>query len=699
MTQSNKRPKTASASLIWFGVLIVYLVVLCGATTQWLGNQFGHDQLLGARTLGFYNPFAWFSWVSKFSKDAPVTFVKAELGFGLFAVAGMIAYVFGVGFGLRNLRPNKGIHGTASFATEPEISKMGLLADPKTGSHSGVFVGGYQKKDGSISYLRHDGPEHIAVIAPTRSGKGVGIVVPTLLTWPHSVVINDQKGELWATTASYRKTGLKQTIIKFDPAAETGSARFNPLDEIRIGTVHEVGDTQNVVTIIVDPEGKGLADHWAKTSYQFLTGLVLHLKYDRMRHNMPPPSLADLSRALANSLIPIENLYDAMLSNTHLVGLQHPCADSDHAYAGHIHPVVADAARAQKDRAAAERGSVLSTAQSFLSLYKDPLVAKNISASDFSMSDLMNHDTPVSLYLVVRAEDKERMKPLMRLIINQIVRVLLRPELKFESGRAIPPHLHRLLLMLDEFPSYGRLDVFEEALAYIAGYGIKACLIMQDISQLKKSYGEQESITSNCHIRTAYAPNRIETAKWLSDYCGVTTIISEDVSVSGGRFGMFMQSASRHLRETSRPLLTPDEITKLKSPEKDKDGNIVSPGDMLIFTAGHSPIFGTQSLYFFDQILLDRSKGKTPDKSDKITLTPGQSDARFLTFISTQEPQPLPEVPADDTEITEETVDEDGVVTTVVKTKPSEGGMSETSRSIGKPKDEEEVELVKSGGQ
>jgi type IV secretion system protein VirD4 len=152
---------------------------------------------------------------------------------------------------------------------------------------------------------------------------------------------------------------------------------------------------------------------------------------------------------------------------------------------------------------------------SFLSLYRDPLIARNVSRSDFAIRDLMNHIRPVTLYLIVRAEDKDRLKPLMRLIINQMMRVLLRPEITYEDGRPKMPHKHRLLLMLDEFPSYGKLEVFQEALAYIAGYGIKAYLIMQDIAQLWGAYGRDESIISNCHLRVAYAPNKIETAEWL----------------------------------------------------------------------------------------------------------------------------------------------------------------------------------------
>lgn len=648
MSNNNPNKKRSSGQhLALFIGLAAYLTLANWITSQYLAKQFLYSKALGGSYHGLYAPFSWFGWALAYYRLAPITFFKGELVLVALTIIGLVSYVLLVGFRLRNPTENKGIHGTASFATEADIIESGLLPKKPGAAHPGVFVGGFKTKQGDIRYLRHNGPEHVAVIAPTRSGKGVGIVIPTLLSWPESVVINDQKGELFALTAAWRSAEGGNTILKFDPASEYTadamgdsipdtdqkpkkySARFNPLDEIRIGTVHEVGDVQNIVTIIVDPEGKGLADHWAKTSHHFLTGLVLYLKYDRMRRNMRPPSLADLSRALASPLIPIDQLYDDMINNRLLANIIHPCSEADQAYRSEVHPVIAHAGRAMVERAPAERGSVLSTAQSFLTLYQDPLVAANISCSDFSITDLMDHTKPVSLYIIVRAEDKDRLKPLMRLIINQIVRVLLRADLKFENGRQLPPHKHRLLLMLDEFPSYGKLEVFEEALSYIAGYGIKACLIMQDISQLKKSYGQDESITSNCHVRSVYAPNRIETAKWASDYCGITTVVSVDISTSGSRFGMLQQSASRHIRESSRPLMTPDEITKLKAPVKDESGNIIEPGEMLVFAAGSKPILGAQSLYFFDQELLRRSRLTAPAQSQQITILPGRSDSRF----------------------------------------------------------------------
>jgi type IV secretion system protein VirD4 len=323
----------------------------------------------------------------------------------------------------------------------------------------------------------------------------------------------------------------------------------------------------------------------------------MHVLY-RARASGGIGALPQMALALSDPARPVEALYREMLDNKWASGA--------------THPTIAAAARDMTNRPEEERGSVLSTAMSFLSLYRDPLIARNVSRSGFRIADLMNHERPVSLYLVVRAEDKDRLRPLMRLIINQLVRVLLRPEIAYRDGRPLPPHKHRMLLMLDEFPSYGRLEVFQEALAYIAGHGIKAYLICQDIAQLWGAYGREESIISNSHLRIAYAPNRIETADWLSRMTGTATIVKEDITTSGGRFAAVLANVSRTYHQVSRPLATPDEIMRLASPRKDAGDVITEPGDMLVFVAGHPPILGTQSLYFRDPVFAARASIPAP---------------------------------------------------------------------------------------
>ncbi|MDH3604740.1 MAG: type IV secretory system conjugative DNA transfer family protein, partial [Candidatus Tectomicrobia bacterium] len=420
-------------------------------------------------------------------------------------------YVFLVIVWGRKHRPKTDLHGSAHWATEAEVRETGLLPPlPKRRFGllpgyrllgKGVYVGAWQDRKNRIHYLRHNGPEHILAFAPTRSGKGIGLVLPTLLSWPHSTVVLDIKGENWALTSGWRQSQAQNLVLKFDPAAPPGhSVKFNPLDEIRLGTNHCVSDVQNIVTMIVDPDGSGLNDHWAKTGHALLVGAVLHA-LSKAKASHTTATLKSVADMLSDPARPIDALFDEMIQT------DHPEPD--------IHDVIAASAQDMKNKADNEKSGVLSTAMSFLTLYRDPIVARNTEVSEFSIRDLMHHAKPVSLYIVVPPSDKDRLKPLVRLLINQIVRTLTE-EMTFAGGASTLQHKHRLLLMLDEFPSLGKLDIFQESLAFIAGYGLKAYLIVQDLSQLYAAYSKDEAIMSNCHIRIAYAPNKIETAELLS---------------------------------------------------------------------------------------------------------------------------------------------------------------------------------------
>jgi type IV secretion system protein VirD4 len=284
--------------------------------------------------------------------------------------------------------------------------------------------------------------------------------------------------------------------------------------------------------------------------------------------------------------------------------------------AGANYRIINASGRDMMDRAREEAGSVLSTTKSFLSLYRDPVVRGNISDSHFRIADLMHHADPVSLYIVTRPTDKARLRPLIRILLNMIVR-LLAGRIEFEQGRPKPAYRHRLLMMLDELPSLGKLEILQESLAFLAGYGIKCYLVCQDITQLKSpitGYGQDESITSNCHIQNAFPPNRVETAEHLSKLTGQTTVVKEQVT-KGDRH------TSRTMQEVKRSLLTVDECLRMPGPLKGtKDGRdvIEAPGDMIIYVAGFPAIYGRQPLYFQDAIFQKRAEVPAPSISDRI---------------------------------------------------------------------------------
>ena len=580
------------------------LLGISTAMTQYLAAAFNyHDSLPGHIGSQWYWPWSWAVWVWKWGASGSES-IRQTIMFGS---SGSLA-IFGAIFLAMSLRRRRGsavsgLHGTAHWATREEVEASGLLASPS--NLEGVYVGGWQDAGGGpLNYLRHSGPEHVLSFAPTRSGKGVGLVLPTLLSWPGSVVCYDIKGENWAHTSGWRKQHGGNVVIKFEPTASDGSsASFNPLEEIRLGEDEEVADAQNIATILVDPDGKGLNDHWAKTSFALLTGAILHCCYERRAESGLPATLADVGALLADPEREIEEVLEGMLFCKHVDGQPHA--------------VVAQEARAMLNKDKRELSSVVSTAISFLTLYRDPLIARQTARSDFRIKDLVACERPVSLYLVVRPSDADRLRPLVRLMLTQIVRRLTE-RLDFQGGVGNGPGKHRLLMMLDEFASLKKLSVIQEGLAVVAGYGIKMFLIVQDLEQIHGIYGQHESIVGNCHVRIAYAPNKLATAELLSRMSGQTTIIHTKKTVSGKRTGLVLGQVNETIQEVQRPLLTADEAMRLPMATKDESGRILEPGHMLVFVAGQAPIYGRQILYFRDPTFLARAGVPAPEVSDRL---------------------------------------------------------------------------------
>ncbi|OKP41107.1 conjugal transfer protein TraG, partial [Aeromonas allosaccharophila] len=350
-----------------------------------------------------------------------------------------------------------------------------------------------------------------------------------------------------------------------------------------------------------------------KTAFSLLVGVILHALY-KAKNEGTPATLPSIDAMMADPNRDIGELWMEMATYGHIDGQNHMA--------------VGTAARDMMDRPEEEAGSVLSTAKSYLSLYRDPVVARNVSRSEFRIRDLMHADDPASLYIVTQPNDKARLRPLVRIMANMIVR-LLADKMDFENGRPVAHYKNRLLMMLDEFPSLGKLEIMQESLAFVAGYGIKCYLICQDINQLRSretGYGHDEQITSNCHVQNAYPPNRVETAEHLSRLTGQTTIVKEQITTSGRRTSAMLGQVSRTFQEVQRPLLTPDECLRMPGPKKNDKGEIEVAGDMVIYVAGFPAIYGKQPLYFKDPIFQARASIAPPKVSDRFTTFPADGE-------------------------------------------------------------------------
>ena len=551
----------AATKILWGQILAVFLLVLIGiwSATQWTASALGYQPELGNPwffMFGWpvYRPYDFFWWWFSYDAYAPHIFDTA----GIIAVSGGFASIIvAIGMSVWRAREisNAQTYGSARWANRKEIQEAGLFED------KGVVLGQLNNQ-----YLRHDGPEHVLCFAPTRSGKGVGLVIPTLLTWPGSAIVHDIKGENWTLTAGYRSSFSR--VLLFDPT-NAESAAYNPLLEVRRG-VCEVRDVQNVADVLVDPEGSlEKRNHWEKTSHSLLVGAILHVLYAE-----PDKTLAGVAAFLSDPKRSFESTLAAMMMASHL-------GDDG------VHPVVASAARELLNKSDNERSGVLSTAMSFLGLYRDPVVAQVTRQCDWRIADLVDAKQPTTLYLVIPPSDISRTKPLIRLLLNQIGRRLTE-ELAPDTSR------QRVLIMLDEFPALGRLDFFESALAFMAGYGLKAFLIAQSLNQIEHAYGQNNAILDNCHVRVCFATNDERTAKRVSESLGTATEQRAMKNYAGHRLSPWLGHLMISKSETARALLTPGEIQEL--PKTDE----------LVMMAGMHPIRAKKARYFRDRRLSAR---------------------------------------------------------------------------------------------
>ena len=551
----------SGTKILWGQILIIFTIVLTTtwAATEWTAWRLGFQAQLGAPWFEIsgwpiYHPPAFFWWWYFYDAYAPPIFIEGAI---IAASGGFLAIAVAILMSVWRAReaPNVDTYGSARWAKPEEVKVAGLLGP------DGVVLGKLRE-----DYLRHEGPEHVLCFAPTRSGKGVGLVIPSLLTWPGSAIVHDIKGENWQLTAGFRARHGR--VLLFDPTNPKSSA-YNPLLEVRRGE-WEVRDVQNIADILVDPEGSlEKRNHWEKTSHALLVGAILHVLYAET-----DKTLAGVAAFLSDPKRPIESTLAAMMKTTHL-GEAGP------------HPVVASAARELLNKSDNERSGVLSTAMSFLGLYRDPVVAKVTRRCDWRITDMVGGKRPATLYLVVPPSDINRTKPLIRLILNQIGRRLTE-DLQARTAR------HKLLLMLDEFPALGRLDFFESALAFMAGYGLKSFLIAQSLNQIERAYGPNNSILDNCHVRVSFATNDERTAKRVSDALGTATEMRAMKNYAGHRLSPWLGHLMVSRQETARPLLTPGEVMQLP------------PADEIVMVAGTSPIRAKKVRYYEDRRFQDR---------------------------------------------------------------------------------------------
>jgi type IV secretion system protein VirD4 len=560
-----------------------------------------------------YAPWQVLVWWVRFhwSADSAPMWTGAAWTMALVATVGTAGTITAAVQRAKQIGARSDLYGSAEFGTLAQLKSAGLL------KQAGIFVGMWALTRWGrtrMVALRDDGPEPTLVVAPNRSGKGVGIVIPNALSWPESLVVLDPKDqENWKASAGWRKQ-QGHTCLCLDPTSNDGtSARWNPLLEMP-AYPYDVAYAQTIARAIMatDEYVRPTADwiHWNNTGEGLLTAVILHVMYAE-----PNKSLAGCFHLIANPHEKIEKTLERMRMTEHDPdGLRH-WQDPITGAPTKTHPVVALRVRAVENKSPNERSSVISTAEAYFNLYSDPVVAGNTQQSDFCVHDLIDPEQPpVSLYITVPTSHLERMKPFIRilfyLLLHHLTNEMQDPALGWAGGQRMQHQAEgakgrRVLLLLDEFPSLGNMRAFHDTLSVMASFGIKVLILAQDISQLYKAYGKEEAITGNCAVQVAFGPNRVETAQWLSEKCGVRTVYKQQRTYTGGRFQWILPHVIASETEVRRDLLTPDEAMRL-------------PEHVEVMFHRGVPFLAQKIRYYEDEGFRARAKMPPPLESDRL---------------------------------------------------------------------------------
>ncbi|WP_372784802.1 type IV secretory system conjugative DNA transfer family protein [Phenylobacterium sp.] len=498
--------------------------------------------------------------------------VRRWLGIGLLT-AGMVLAVGALGI-LRNLRAP--LYGAACWAREADLRRGGFRAA------RGILVGRSAGRP-----LIFGGSEHVMLYAPTRSGKGVGVVIPNLLNWPDSAVVLDVKRENWDATAGFR-AAHGQEVVMFDPLdAEGRTARFNPLGHIDRADPVAVIDELQKLAVMLFPAPPNADPFWAEAARTGLIGVgalvavlpdrpfSLGAIYRELTEGDPRARLPERLRACAAAGVPVPNACASAVDDF--------CSASENTFA-----------------------SIKQTITARMNLWLNPRVCAATDASDFDLRDLRNRR--LSLYLTVSPDNLARVAPLYNLLLQQLIDLNTR-ERPTPTHNAVP-----VLVVLDEFARLGHASVLAHAFAYVAGYGLRLLPVLQSPAQLRAEYGPDvtEEIIANCGAEIAFAPKELKVAQDLSERLGFYTYAGRAQSrPSGLSPGRRSQTES----DQRRALMLPQELIQMP------------PDRLLILRAGLPAIRGRKIAYYRERVFKARLRPAPIVPSRALDLPPPSADS------------------------------------------------------------------------
>lgn len=494
------------------------------------------------------DPAAVPGWFWYFRGDPEV---RRWLGVGLLSAFGLAAFVaLGVA---RGLRPP--LHGAARWASGAEIAQAGLRA------RQGIVLGW---NGGRL--LTFGGPEHVMLHAPTRTGKGVGVVIPNLLTWPDSVVVLDVKRENWEATAGFRAAHGQQVIL-FDPLDSQGrTARFNPLGHIDRSDPIAILDELQKLAVMLFPTPHNADPFWAEAA---CTGLIGVGAYVAETPELPfslGAVYAELTRGDPRTRLPavVGARVDAgrPLSDGCTAALADFCSASENTFA-----------------------SIKQTITARMNLWLNPRVCAATDASDFDLRDLRSKR--MSLYLGVSPDNMARVAPLYNLLLQQLV------DLNTRERPSPDKHPVQVLMVMDEFARLGHASVIAHGFSYVAGYGLRLLPVLQSPAQLRAEYGPDlaEEIMANCGLEIAFAPKELKVAQDLSERLGYWTYQGRSRSRPSGLSGGHRSVSESDQR---RALMMPQELIQMPSDR------------LIVLRAGMPPVTGRKIVYWRERAFARR---------------------------------------------------------------------------------------------
>lgn len=445
-------------------------------------------------------------------------------------------------------------HGDAHWATLAEIKKAGLLHNG-TGMTMGMFKG-------KMLVVDKTNCQHALLFAPTGSGKGVGFCIPNLLFWDDSVIVHDVKLENYELSSGYRTQKMHQKCYLWNPADQDGYTHcYNPMDFISRDYSKSVDDVMKISKFLLPKE-----DFWTNEGRALITGLMLALLVLDDR----PTSMGEVLRTIRSDDVSynIAVILDTKGETIHPTGYMNL------------------AAYIQKPDK--ERGSVTSTAASSMDLWSNPLVDAATMKSDFDISTFRT--IPTSLFVGISPSNVIRLQPLLQIFYQQCAGIFTKrmPDKKTEK--------HRVMMLLDEFPTLGKMDEIKNGIAYYRGYYVKLFLITQDTEQLKMIYESSgmNSFLSNCTFRITYAANNVDTAKYISDLLGKKTVTSQEEGSRPKYLDLNPGARQVSVKKSSRELLMPQEVIGLPRDEQ------------IILIEANPPIRCKKIFYYKDKLFTSR---------------------------------------------------------------------------------------------